>query len=360
MKRKISLLLGICIILYSCNSNKISNRIVSFEHNFKIKGEAVPLDSFIFFPKKMLWFDDSTIVVSEIRDEYGIKVIRIRNQKAHVLQKIVRRGNGPNEVIFNANIIQKDVKDLQKGIWINDIRWSQFHPYGEDGKFSEEFSHKFYFPKNLLPVNSSFIINDSIILGNTSSISEQIFTYNSISEELQTFNLHPKIDQSFSLQDSKTVFNFDMDIRGDKKFIVMAYGLYKILNVVQTDDIAQTIQIQFKDGVNTRILTQDRVLQLNNIPIQYIKTYSTNDYIYALYANKITKELGIPSENEKKLQIHVFRWDGEPCCIINIDQWINCFCVDDSNSIIYGFNPEKESNSELFLFPISGIFEKIS
>jgi hypothetical protein len=93
---------------------------------------------------------------------------------------------------------------------------------------------------------------------------------------------------------------------------------------------------------------------LRNLPLQYLDVYVTDNYIYALYAGLGNAELENHSHGalSKGVGVHVFKWDGTACCSLNLDRIINCFCVDETNRVIYGIDPTGEDNSTFYRFSI--------
>jgi hypothetical protein len=147
-----------------------------------------------------------------------------------------------------------------------------------------------------------------------------------------------------------------MNLKPDKSHFVLSYELFKSLCIVSLDKLSEPLFLKFKNTPDPQIGMADGQVvtsDLNRLPIQYIDTYTTDRFIYALYVGKMVEELAdFSPETSKGMSIHVFNWDGTPYCSFNLDRIINCLCVDETNHIIYGIDPTAEENSAFFKFPM--------
>lgn len=102
--------------------------------------------------------------------------------------------------------------------------------------------------------------------------------------------------------------------------------------------------IDFENQKNISITTSKHFmpLQTNNSkePIMYYSDLTcTNNYIYALYPKQPITEWGI---NNKKSEIQIFTWDGNPTCIIHIPEYLLYINIDEANKQLYGFTADEE------------------
>jgi hypothetical protein len=191
------------------------------------------------------------------------------------------------------------------------------------------------------------VINNDTLLGKTTAINAQLFIYspNQNNDEVAGYDFYPIDPNPYNALDSKTIFNGDIEIKPDKSQVVLSYDLLKSITIVSLNNLSKPLSLTFKD---TPFPLFSDLKQALSTPLQYMRLYATNRYIYALYAGKTVDEL----EKAEGLSVHIFKWDGTAYCELHLDKFINCFCVDENNHLLYGLNPMGEENSDLYRFPL--------
>ncbi|MDR0536876.1 MAG: TolB-like 6-bladed beta-propeller domain-containing protein [Tannerellaceae bacterium] len=121
-----------------------------------------------------------------------------------------------------------------------------------------------------------------------------------------------------------------MEIKPDKTSLVQVYELYKAIGIIPLNDLQKRLLLKFK---NEQFPAITKIQETANLPLQYMRVYTTDKYIYALYAGKTVNEL--MSGKVTKLSVHVFGWDGTARCELQLNRLINCFCVDEENTVLY-------------------------
>jgi hypothetical protein len=353
-----SLIYAILIIVcFSGCKRAINNDLIkeNFQLSYNIAGKEITLTADIFFPKAMLLLTDSAIAVTEKRDEYTLRILKTGIDSVYLAGKCGRIGQGPGDMTSSINSLQKDNYNLIEGIWLADIQSMKFFRYKTNSSTLED--NPVYVKKmstQVFPCNKSFILNDSDILGVSSTINNQVFIYSDKNNALQGYDFYPIIPNPYDHLVSKTVYSACLGLKPDKSHFVLAYQWLQSLCIVSLDKLSEPVYIRFKNAPFPQFNATDQQANIEiikNLPLQYINLYTTDNHIYALYAGQKGNEL----ENQSLSQgvsIHVFNWDGTALCTLNLDRIINCFCVDEKNKIIYGIDPTGEENSIFYRFDI--------
>jgi hypothetical protein len=256
--------------------------------------------------------------------------------------------------------VQKDTCNLSEGIWLSDIQSVKFYPYNkENGRWEENPSCMKKLSPKLIPCSNSFMSKKSDIVGISTSVKNHVFMYSTQKDILEGYDYYPVSPNPYDNLSSKTVYSADIDIKPDKSYLVLAYLLFKSVCIVPLDKPEMPLFLGFKDTPFPQLEVNDRKPNLENIrvlPLQYVDIYTTDNFIYALYANKMNNELENHSHEALKekegMSVHIFKWDGTAFCSLNLDRIINCFCVDEINNIIYGLDPTGDENAILYRFPV--------
>jgi hypothetical protein len=199
-------------------------------------------------------------------------------------------------------------------------------------------------PSKAFPCSKSYLLKDFDILGVSTALNKQVFIYSHEKDTVQEYDFYPVNPNPYDLLVSKTVYSAYLDLKPDRSHFVLAYQWLKSLCIVSMDKLSEPVYIKFKDTPFPQFNAADQQANreiFRNLPLQYINLYTTDNYIYALYAGKNGSEL--ENHSHEALQQGVV-------CSLNLDRIINCFCVDEKNNIIYGIDPTREDNSIFYRF----------
>jgi hypothetical protein len=358
MKGKLSIIyLTLIIVCFSSCQKTIRNNIIEtkFVSSYNVTGKEVPLTADIFFPRIMLLLTDTTIAVTEKQDEYALRILKTGIDSVYLAGKAGRIGQGPNDVVSSIIGLQKDNHDSIEGIWVADIQSMKFYDYKTDIAAEYPVDVK-KMPPQVIPCSKSFVLKNSNILGVSTAINDQVFIYSQENNVLQGYNFYPIIPNPYDHLTSKTIYSAYLNLKPDKSHFVLAYQWFKSLCIVSLDKPSEPVYLRFEDAPFPQFDVanqQTNIEIIKGLPLQYINLYTTDNYVYALYAGK--KGNDMENHSQEALQgvsVHVFNWDGTAVCSLNLDRIINCFCVDEKNRIIYGIDPTGEDNSIFYSFDI--------
>jgi hypothetical protein len=350
-------LIIICVSGYSrTTDNNVTVKKFKSSHN--VVGKEIPLRTEILFPKTMLLLTDATIAVSDYRSEYALKILKTGKDSVYLAGKYGRTGQGPGDIVSSITSLQKDEHNSKNGVWVSDIQSMKFHPYKANSFIVEDNpSDVKKLSPQVFPCSRSFILKNSDILGFSTSTDNQVFICSHENNALQGYDFYPITPNPYDLFVSKMVYTSYLRLKPDKSHFVLAYQWLKSLCIVSLDKLSEPMYIKFDDAPFPKFNATDQQSNINrakNLPLQYVNLYTTDNYIYALYAD--IKEGKLENHSQKALSkgmsVHVFKWDGTALCSLNLDRIINCFCVDEKNKVIYGIDPTGEDNSIFYSFDI--------
>jgi hypothetical protein len=361
MRKSIIYFVLVIVYLSSCQKttkNNVTENVkeIEFTSFHNIVGKEIILTTDIFFPKRMLLLSDTAIALIEKKNEYALRILKIGCDTICLTNKTGRIGQGPDDIASVLNNLQKDIYDSIEGIWMADVQAMKFHQYMANGGILEyKPVNVKKLPASVFPCSRSFILKNFDILGMTTAIANQIFIYSNENKALEEYNFYPVDTNPYDPLMSKTIYAAYLNLKPDKSHFVLAYQWLQSICIVSLDKLSKPLYFKLKDAIFPKfdITNQNANIEiLRNLPLQYLDIYTTDNYIYALYAGKPANELENYSDKalSQALSIHVFNWDGTAQCSINLDRIINCFCVDEKNNAIYGINPSGEENSIFYRF----------
>jgi hypothetical protein len=348
------------MVCFSGYGQTVKNKIVEIKSSHNVAGKEIPLTTDIFFPRKMLMISANTVAVTESKDEYALRIVKVTADSVYLTSKAGRTGQGPGDVLNGINDLQRDNYNSVEGVWLSDVQSMKFHRYlPESNSLEYKPVEVKKLPADVFPCSRSQVLKNSGILGMSSAINNNIFIYSSENQTLQGYDFYPVNPNPYDKFVSKNVYSARMNLKPDKSQFVLAYQWFKALCIVSLDNLSNPLYITFKDSDFPKFNATDQnanVAIFRKLPLQYIGMYVTDKHIYAMYAGKTGNKMENYSTEALKdaVSIHVFNWDGSFHCAFNLDRIINCFCVDEQEGVIYGLDPVKEENSAFYRFDIRG------
>lgn len=345
-----SFLLFVIILFYSCNSNKKESSSFtreSFQSSYKLhNGKCLEIsDTTLMRPCGIDYHPEGYLILLDRRSDYLVKII---NVKTGVVQKIVRKGRGPNECItpWNVSIVNNDV-------WIygTQLKKMLLLKLNSDGAFriAEEVN---------IEVHSGgcIALNDSLF-ANTPSTKDRVSYVDRQGKLINSTGGFPKgMEQGENLLPN-TVFQTKMTASPDGKYVALANLSVDALEIYSykgdiictkrgPDGIDVTVKPNNNDGVVSYPL-DPRFFAYNDIA-------AVNNEIWASYSGVEWKK-GEPFSyiNSLPNQIYCFSWQGKPIRKIELDIPFSNFAIDKSNMKLYCLvhNPE----IKVFEYDISNI-----
>jgi hypothetical protein len=305
----------------------------------------------------MILFNDSTVIFTEKRSEYCVKVLSIRYDTANLIFEFAGKGNGPDDFVMGVTNIQRDIHNSYEGIWVADIQSVKFYSYDNKLNSWRNISDIKMLPSKVIPSSHSFVTNSGLLCYSTAVDNQISISLSSANNGLTGYDFYPVNPNPYDKLFSKTIYSADIGIKPDKSKIALAYLFYKSVCIVSLDNPETPLFLKFKDEPFIHLSKNKEGYDteaIRSLPLQYVDIYTTDSLIYVLYAGTTNDKLENHSQESMPdaMSIHIFKWDGTALCILNLDRIINCFCVDETNGIIYGIDPTVEENAVIYQFVI--------
>lgn len=352
------IVLNLFWLIQACNSSDQPTQYQDFKKTIRIKSA---LDTIHIPP--VLWKERQLITTEKYLISLGADKDTLFRVFDHTSGKYLggfgKKGDGPGEFkLANASSFY-GIKE--NSIYIGDLKSSRViritdnpeYPRLTDKDITTTAIYKT--PAELIPLNSSILINDSIIAGKKSFSSEKQLAYFNVNDRIVNYllefpSLHPEIPQS-----ALSHFYYrHFAISRDQSKIVSVYGYLPLLSIydIRRETVKEILiradnqppsQIQVKPNKKEVILT--------DAFFYYQKVKVSNKHIYARFEEgqfgNSTSHFRLTSEN----QLHVFNLEGKPIVKILLEGWMQKYAITPDDKYLYFWHPEVENR--LFRFPLS-------
>ena len=258
------------------------------------------------------------------------------------LGKFLSPGRGPNEFL-NATYMGQHFKDSSNTyMWIKDEALMKLTLFNLTESIKQEktiIDSCIYLDR--VQEGYSFLINDTLI--NIDPYPENVFfkTYElSTDKLLEPIKMFKNPYPNHSYQDQ--IFAMTTTLRPNNKRFASSMIFFNQINIYSSN---------FKYRKSLSIYTPTpSIKQVLNTPreeriVYYSLVGSTMKYIYALYINQPNSSWDTP----RKIEIHIFDWDGIPIQKLIIPQNIIYFTIDEKHKQLLGIT----SNEEIYKYDIS-------
>lgn len=338
--------------MFSCkkdyNNGIINSKpfvINSFPKVKKLKGNRINVE--ILGMTKMAIVDTFLFGIDIMGRDGFIKVYSTNNFDS--LGTVIAKGRGPNELLTLNYNGQYEIDSLGCHLWISDdALLSKTYSLNLTESLRQEttvFDTGYIF-KNL-PACSKYYLNDSTFVGFTfeNFASKEYIVYD-VDENRKMSNIK-LFKKDFIDKEHYISHVFFQRIRPDKKFFVAPCVHLNQLHILDANltEIC-TLHIGEKNmSVKKNMQKKDKERH-----VSYWDVAVTNEYIFALYANK--RLIDIWEGNDSiGVEFHVFRWNGEPIASFKIKESINSICIDEKHKYLYG----KTINEEIYRYDLKGV-----
>lgn len=268
------------------------------------------------------------------------------NDFTHI-KSILRRGRGPNEVLFADYTGQFEMADGDIWMYFTDLNAGKFHKIN--------LTESIRSGNDVIELISE-IDRDKIPCF---AIDNDTFIYDQYNPDKGNVNLI-KGDNSWKnpIWSKEIYSNITLD---DSYMLLIHTILYNAKNkkACVIPPYIDHIQIIDCDGNNDMILStaksdtwpaikQDGFNE--SIKSFYKSTKVTDDFIFSMYVNKKISELGTTPE---ETEIHVFDWDGNAVTKIRLKDHITSFAVDTKHRTLYGI----DNMNQLYSYDINACLD---
>lgn len=357
--RAISLFAALCLFWSSqaCNYTDRSIESQHFENGIRVK----PALDTIHIPP-VLWKERQLITTEKYLISLGTDkdtLFRVfDNTSGKYMGGFGKKGDGPGEFkLVNAS---SSYGLKANSIYIGDLKQSRVikiesKPQNQrltSTDIETTASHKT--PAELIPFNSSFLLNDSTIAGRKSFSSEKQIAYFNVNDGIVNYllefpALHPEIPQS-----ALSHFYYrHFAISRDQSKIISVYSYLPLLSIydIKKNTVKETlIRADNQPPSQVQVKPNKKEVVLAGAFFYYKKVKVTNRHIYALFEEgqlgNSSSDFRLMSEN----QLHIFTPDGKPVVKLFLEDWMQKYAITPDDKYLYFWHPEVENR--LFRFPL--------
>ena len=333
--KKMYYIFEVCIIcnLIACSNNDIVNvfqngelRNLHFESEIKV--EFLETDISCFGAQEFILID-SLFIFNLNSEDYNYKVY---NMKSKEYFPIIKKGRGPNEIRYPYKIYLDSVIGDTINLFAVDNSDEKYINISVDIN-----SKKTIVDKENIKIEASYIDkmyqyekNEYFIeyCANNESVCYGIVKDDTIINSHNIFNVN---DYESFLFTNYTALNYN------KGRYVSAMKFLDQINIYNIHDP----EISFTMFNDIKWVDID-IIQNKFMPFRkefYQSITSSDEYIFALYANQTRKEW---ATTERPVEIHIISWDGEPLIKIHSEIKLCSIFYDKKENIMYALNLEDQ------------------
>lgn len=318
-----------------------------FEQEISLKAEPVVFDS---MPLSLLGVDyvDGLLLFKHSEMPYLFSIVNIETKK--FISNFLRRGRGPDEFTYLSYWGESEVQNGDRWLYMSDINTNKIikvnlTDFVESGLTNIELLDK-YNGTQL----QNHILNDSTFLVSMYYESEagiRMF-YRKYSNkgilDIQDIDFVTVNDY-----DELDLFGMSEYLRPDKKKMAMSMMDMNRINIFDLENSKRNITLTPKGSVfvpPSELVQQDYTETM----MYYHGMRTTQDYIFTLYVDQLLEEW---QEESKPIEIHVFDWEGNPRYKLHIDEYLQDFCIDTDNNVMYAF----DYSDNIYLYDLSRILK---
>lgn len=311
----------------------------SVETTINLKGKPIRLNEKINYPYGIQIFDSLLIIRDNENNNKMLHFINTKNFK--YLGGACKEGMGPGEFIGLSVV---DTWNINHGFWAFDITKSSITKIFPDSAIND--SH--YMPSPELKIKRPKIhgflnVSDSTFIGTFFGYEPRLALFNFFGDTLYSFLHYPELPNTYNLSKKDLQYKVKSYIYKAKIYknlkrhkLVLCFFNSAALQIVDYHNakLLKTV-IGPDDTFPPKYLYQgNRAVISRESKRGYICASVTDDYIYALYSGKKSKDPDSVLGN----QIIQFDWDGNPIKKYLLDHRLFTFAFDEINSKFYGID----------------------
>lgn len=311
----------------SCNREKNSITITSFDQEIQLEGKRIGPTAYFVKPIQ-IFTKDSILVVNDESAEYLFTFIDIN--KGDIIGSYGNRGKGPKEFLLpdvackyvHEKVLITDKAKFYSAVFdIDSMLYNKFY-------FPED---KIIFPPNLTIPYNVFKINDSLIIGQTTSDACRFFQKNMVNDNYTFVKSELKFKGSNRMNraDLGQVLYSSIDYNYEHQKIVSSVRLFNQIDIFNKDTHKIEKSLQKNASRNIKYAYKGEILTEETM-MYYIDIHTTDKYIVGLYCGKSLRD-AIPNVGN---EIHIFNWNGEGLVMAQLNIGISKVLLYHGNTLI--------------------------
>jgi len=349
---KLLALLAICFVLLSCNQG-IEGKVIFTEDSFPKSFNLYKIDSIslinadVLDPIYMRYHPKGYLLFLDRGTENLVKILNI---KSGAIQKMIKKGRGPEECVHISTI-----SVINNSVYLHGSALRKML------KLEIDSSGIFQITKclNLGVQAGRFVALSNNLFAGTTYTKDRIGYYNNKGKFLYKTGGGPlNID---NCKDKSTLpnilFQTKITTSANGKYIALANMLIDVLEIYSNK--GDTISIlRGPDGIKTKVTSKDvgvgRMSVLDPFFFAYRDIKSFSNEIWVSYSGIKLEKRKMPDYNKiLPNKIYCFSWQGEPIRKIELENKFSAFAIDYNNLKLYCL--EKSPIPKIVIYDIKNI-----
>lgn len=333
----------ICILLL-CSCKKDQDVIKQFPVTENIEPSLIPINEIIKIGS--IHKLDNYIILRNIDQNAEYLFFVYSYPDFNFLYSFCPRGNGPEEFLM-PSVIKNTPSNLFS---FRDHATNQFVTF-QLSDSSAYLIDKFYFRPDETHFfwEINYIDKNIYLLKRNNSKSSHrelwdLFLKTKLDDLPNTFNLEKEMGNEYY-----TEFD-DIWISSNSSKMVFAYFFINRIEFGTVNNYKLEIESYIGTNIHPEFYTFKKgksggkyEYNVDYNVVYYEFVTSSNNYVYALFANKPWGEL----EKNHSSIIEIYDWNGKPKKILNLKQGISSFIVDENEHTLYAINPDENEDAIL-------------
>ena len=331
-----------CILLFLLCTNCIEDRNIfntkevvfdNFKHELSLNAKAINFDTIVMAPIN-IFFIDNFLLFKHHEGPFFFSLYNLQSNK--FVGRFIQRGRGPNEFNNLSYMDEYTLQDNERWLYMSDnnlkhiIKFNLSY-YLQSGHTQVELLHQ-YDDKQ---IGRTHIINDSTFLAYM--FAQNKYGLRVFYRRYSTSGMQEEMN--FTTNNIKNFDEFDKlwgaeQLHQDKSMMVRAMTRMNLIHIINLSNPKSNITLTPK---GQRHISLEELVQQppTHTTVYYSCVKTTQNYIFALFHNQL---LGEWQRKPQKVEIHVFDWNGCPLFKLHINEYLDSFCIDPTEKIMYAFD----------------------
>lgn len=215
-------------------------------------------------------------------------------------------------------------------------------------------------PGELIPLNSAFILNDTVAAGTKTGATSLLSTFNMKSGEIGRFTDYPDFEPEIPKTAYHHLYRSHSRISPDRRKIATVFSNYPLLRIHDTE--TGTFQDVFitPNNEQKKVVAAPNGRSIDSFALyKFLDKVEVNEYfILAKYGESelVPKAEGNGWDRNQLVDqsIMVFDWEGKPIIKLYIEDWMYQYTITPDNRIIF-FHPEEKD--ELYVIDLKPLID---
>lgn len=351
IKFKALLSLIFLVMISGCSFAQSNKEFKSFPRIEQLRHSRVEIRELIS-PSSIHLINDTIILVDK-NLEHAIHFYNVSNWSS--IGSYGKRGKGPAEVEKPKFHGQFTEENGETYLWFSDIRSFKLFKVSltkmiNDIDSEPEISYRIP-PELALSYKEIYAVSDTEFVGTVAG--EQLGgRFFHIDMKKKTADWMPNFPkQNLKVPEHKIGYLYSSAAAFNRKTNQIASGMYLFDRIDIVNVLEEKVLTIFQEG-NSEIKEVDLRDDSRLFPLKtefyYTRAYSTENYIYLLYANNTEQQ--IAESRKSPTELHVFDWDGNPIYKGQLDMHsLGSFFVDEKTRKLYAINYQPEDDDDMIV-----------